>query len=61
MRKVEITIDGDEVRFHHPTDWERRTLMANGFKRDPKQEFVMVSSKPGADEVAKIVLQGGLG
>jgi len=61
MREVQITVDGDEIRFHEPTEWERQTLLANGFRRDTKREHVMVSSETGAYEVAKIVSRGGLG
>ena len=55
-------VDGDTVRYRCRTQWERKTLMTNGFKvEDIADSMVLVDDRPGAEYVARTVRQGGVG
>jgi hypothetical protein len=57
MEKIEIK--GNQVRYRFETDHERSALLANGFKDDPSEEYVMCSTGKHAKGIAEIIKSGG--
>jgi len=47
--------------YRYRTEWERRTLIANGFVKSDKGDDVMESSKEGAEYCARQIKHGGNG
>lgn len=57
---IKIKTYGKKVCYFVETDWERKTLVANGFRQDDSNSNVMYSYDKNAEYIAKIVKVGGI-